>query len=86
MVPDYPRDIAAAWELFSLMPMPCGIERGYENHYGVGSVGLHVGYGILPPYRDEDDMWAETVWSESGSRAITMAFILAMSGGDDAPK
>jgi hypothetical protein len=82
-IPDYPHDIAAAMELFALIPMPCGLERGYEKWHGVGPIGLHVGFGILPPYRDEDDVWAETVWSESGSRAITMAFVLAMTQEND---
>lgn len=77
--PDYPSDIAAAMELFALIPIPCGIERGYEKKHGVGPVGFYVGFGILPPEHDEDDVWAETVWNELASRAITRAFLLAMT-------
>jgi hypothetical protein len=81
--PDYPHDIAAAMELFALIPMPCGIERGYENQHGVGPIGFHVGFGVLPPEHDEDDVWAETVWNELAPRAITRAFLLAMTREND---
>jgi len=78
-IPDYPRDIAAAWELFELIPMPCGIERRYEKEYGVGPVGTHVGFVVLPLDHDEDYVYAENVWALTAPLAITRAFVLAMS-------
>jgi hypothetical protein len=77
--PDYPHDIAAAMELFELIPMPCGIERGYEVAYGVGPVGVFVGFGKLPLEHDEDDKYAENVWALTAPLAVTRAFVLAMS-------
>lgn len=73
-------DIAAAWELFLRLSMPCGIERGYERTYGVGPLGVWVGFGALPPEHDEDDVWAENVWAETAPLAITRAWVLAMEG------
>jgi len=79
LVPDYPRDIAAAWGLWEKIPLPCGIERGYEKEYGVGPVGTHVGFGVLPLDHDEDDVYAENVWALTAPLALTRAFVFAMS-------
>lgn len=80
LVPNYPHDFAAAKELFELIPMPCGIERGYEEEYGVGPIGVFVGFGELPLDPDEDDVYAENVWAPTVPLAITRAFLLAMDG------
>ena len=77
--PDYPNDIAAAWELINKL------HKQYE-------VAVFSDYTLLVPITDEfwrcsvsiDQMLiAEAKDADSAPRAITRAFILTMEANDD---
>jgi hypothetical protein len=92
-IPDYPHDIAAAWGLAERIPAPFSIERGYETVWGQGPNGWWAEFGecrwILArggresKEEDGDRTYRVEVWSESAPRAITMAFVLAMTQESD---
>ena len=78
-LPDYPNDIAAAWELINKL------HKQYE-------VAVFSNYTLLVPITDEfwrcsvsiDQMLiAEAKDADSAPRAITRAFILTMEANDD---
>ena len=85
-LPDYPNDIAAAWELFDIMsragkwPMlagwcPCADTERQEDCAEPFSCGFSV---------DASDDNTDEVFAASGAKAITRAFILAMEANDGA--
>ena len=79
--PDYPHDIAAAMELFDRLPMSCGIEQGYEGILGRGPCGYVCGFGDWEWSGTDvmDQSWHNEFWDESICRAITRAFVFAMT-------
>lgn len=83
LVPDYPHDIAAAMELAERIPLPFGIQRGYARTWEVGVIGWWAGFGAIAETQDGEIDYAVEVWDESCSRAITRAFVLAMTQESD---
>jgi len=71
IVPDYPNDIAAAWELVEKM-------REMELYPNIENVGIHGAlwnvWLMLPGNMSEDIVSQD----ENVKRAITMAFIVAI--------